>query len=178
MIFSAYDQIGDYFELDVECEKCGKAATVPRPDTAACDRLINGYYYNLARAELELLNRAARIFDTYPQSNHPYIILKQYRDSVENPEDDSQLQQAVNEDPPLREFLSQSEFNFHSRRSGVANSIRKLQLTLTVNITQCPECGGACCLTEECHDACGGLFFSESSMERWNAKRIDTRGAM
>ncbi len=171
MIFDAHSEIGNYTELDVACESCGHVTTIPRPDEDACERLIDGYYYNHAITEIELLKRAAAFFDAHPRSNHRYIILKKYRDRVPDPEPDSFLQSDVDSDPLLRQFLSRASFSFHDRQREVSGSIERLSDRLDAHQTACPKCGGAVRLTEECHEACGGCFSSEDAVARWAARR-------
>ncbi len=93
MIFDPQSEIGNYTELDVECDECGRPTTITRPDEAACERLIDGFLFKEAVAELELLNRAAAVFDSPPDSNHRYVTLTKYRERVINPEDDSLMQE-------------------------------------------------------------------------------------
>jgi hypothetical protein len=169
MIFSAHAEIANYVELDVECDKCGRACTIPRPDSAACNRLIDGYYFNEAIAEFELLKRAEAIFDSRPNSNHRHVIQKKYRERVINPEDCSLLQEAIDADPPVKNLLNGS-FSFHPRKRSVEDTINKLREKLASHTTPCAHCGGTLRLTEECHEACGGVFFSEEARLRWIAR--------
>lgn len=170
MIFTPYAEIANYVELEVECEYCGQVSTIPRPNNSACDRLIDGYYFQKAMAELELLKRAQTLFDSRPRSNHRYIIRCNYRTRVINSEDCSLLQEAIDADPPLKDFFNTCSFAFHPRLRFVENSVQQLRDKLATNATPCSQCGGALRLTEECHDACGGLFLSEEARLRWVAR--------
>lgn len=171
MIFSARAEIANYIELDVQCDQCGRAYTIPCPDGPACDRLIDGYYFHEATVELELLSRAERLFDSRPRSNHRYVVQKEYRDRVSNAEDSSLLQELINADPSLKEFLN-SWFSFHPRKRGVESSLAELRDRMGAHITPCPNCLEPLRLTEESHDACGGVFFSEEARLRWIARHV------
>ncbi len=173
MIFDAYEGIANYTELDVACENCGEVSTIPRPDNSKCHRLIEGYYFHSSIAELELLKRAQKLFDSRPLSNHRHIIRKTYREPVNNPEDSSLLQKAIDADPHLKEFLEMCDFSFHPRKQSIEKSINNSRKILASNTTPCPHCGGALRLTEESHDACGGVFFSEKARLRWIARHKD-----
>ena len=146
--------IRHFDELEVQCDRCKSISVIPRPSDEECARLIDANVYRRLTIEIDLLKRAKGLFDSHPRSNHRYIILKDYRARVDNPEDDSLLQAEVDADPELKAKLSKSSFSFHARELWVSNKLRKLEQSLSTHILNC-SCGGTLSLTDECYGECG-----------------------
>jgi hypothetical protein len=109
-----------------------------------------GYYCGFLR-ELDLLERAQRLFARFPDSRHPLVAEYLHLDPSEVPTAaDEAFERALSEDAELREFLSRSGFLLSARLKFVRESVASYTGRVEEFRVPCPACGaGALCLEQE-----------------------------
>jgi hypothetical protein len=134
--------------LPVVCDRCGQATRLTRVEEPTRVALIQMGYYRGFLRELDLLERAERLFARFPGCRHPLIA-----EHLELPPgeayagEDAEFERALGEDAELHEFLKQASFVLPARLEVVRASVASFSGRVAEFQVACPTCGtGSLCL--------------------------------
>ena len=144
-VFRAHSEIQRHDSIEIGCFECGLVSLVPRPDSVACDALIEIARRAKFQTEMSRLNRMSGIFDKFPRANHRFIEKTGYRECIVGEDhlasEDILLQQQLDDDLDLSRFLESSDFSYASRRSYVESQIADFGQLSSARHILCVNCG-------------------------------------
>jgi hypothetical protein len=136
--------------LPVVCDRCGDTSRLTRAEEPTRAALLQMGYYRGFLRELELLERAERLFARFPGSRHPLIAehLDLQPGAVPTALDE-EFERALREDAELHEFLTGSPFLLAARLQVVRESVASYSGRVAEFQVACPVCGtGSLCLEQ------------------------------
>lgn len=104
--------------------------------------LIDSSSFHSLSNELILLRRLQEMVDTFPDSKHPLIHSKRRNSKrLGNAEPDARIDYVLNQDPELRDFLTNCGFDIDARLTFVEERVSAMRFATGHPDIACKQCG-------------------------------------
>jgi hypothetical protein len=124
------------------CRECGAYSELPCTDEDTRNALIEAADRDEARDELDLLQRADRLFKRFPRSRHPAKVARERLGGGPVPlVSDPEFERALRAEPGLHDLLARSSFYLPARLKGVAEYVAAMEHSPEPQRFACPVCG-------------------------------------
>ena len=142
MIADKWAALAGYTMAPMVCRGCGVESELSCADEEVRDALIEAANRDEFRDELDLLQRADRLFKRFPRSQHPVKVAKERVATGPVPwVSDPEFERALQGERGLYDFLSRSSFYLPARLRFVAERVAELEQSPEPRRFACPVCG-------------------------------------
>ncbi|MGE3805921.1 MAG: hypothetical protein AB7K24_14710, partial [Gemmataceae bacterium] len=132
----------EYTTAPMVCRSCGAVSDLTCTDEATRAALIEAAYRDELRDELDLLQRADRLFKRFPHSRHPVKVAREQLDPGPCPwVSDPEFARALLAERGRYDFLSSSSFYLPARLRCVLEQAAIMDRSPEPPRFECPACG-------------------------------------